>query len=111
MFKLLIALMRCGIKSRKYQLSENKLEFINDLNNSKYDPNGRIGLLIDKLNNKCIICYEKLIEEDRDGTDCEEERTSQTLILSCDHVFHSDCFKEWYLGSDKCPYCRTEVNL
>lgn len=104
--------MRCGIKSRKYQLSEKKLEILTDFDKSMFESNVRIKTMIDKLNNKCIICYEKLIEHDTDETDSEEEKEiSQKLILSCDHVFHSDCFKEWYLGSDKCPYCREIVNL
>lgn len=114
MFKMMVAILRCGIKSRKYQLTENKLELIPDYDKSMFNSDDRIKSLIEKLNNKCIICYDELIEKRGDNISKESEEsieTNQKLILSCDHVFHSNCFKEWYLASDQCPYCRKDVKL
>lgn len=118
MFKMVVAVLRCGIKNRKYQLSENKMEFIPNTSMNIHEYDDRIKLLIEKLNNKCIICYDKLLDNEceqeeicQDEDEDEDDKRSKNLILSCDHVFHSECFKEWYLGSDDCPYCRNKVSL
>lgn len=57
--------------------------------------------LLEKESN-CCIC---LNEDDKD--------TQFYFVLSCGHVFHSNCSVQWFCSQedDKCPLCRQVVNI
>ncbi len=39
-----------------------------------------------------------------------EENDSVSKSKFCEHVFHTECYKEWLSGLQKtCPYCRCSV--
>lgn len=44
----------------------------------------------------CAICLDKL---SLDRKEC--------VIPPCDHIFHYDCFMDWYTRQSSCPVCRT----
>lgn len=49
------------------------------------------------INDKCVICYQKFLNLDN------------VRVLSCDHVFHSDCIDKWLTEYDsKCPFCKKQ---
>lgn len=48
--------------------------------------------------NMCCICHEGMKKGD------------SILSLSCDHVFHHACVKEWLVVADTCPTCRLQIN-
>jgi len=50
------------------------------------------------LSKNCTICSENYVKE--------EYKT----ILSCNHVFHYNCMKEWVKYSQTCPICRNKVS-
>ncbi|CAJ1968611.1 unnamed protein product [Cylindrotheca closterium] len=58
------------------------------------DDNGDI------MNKKCAICLEKF----RIG-----EAVSWSCDISCQHVFHHECLRNWLLRRVQCPCCRTIV--
>lgn len=43
----------------------------------------------------------------------EENRNDYNIILSCKHIFHSTCIREWFSISNKyiCPLCRAVIDL
>lgn len=45
---------------------------------------------------ECSICLNEC-------TNC----TKKTLL--CNHVFHTDCIKEWFMKGDDCPLCRGKL--
>lgn len=45
---------------------------------------------------ECAICL------------CDLE-TSGLLTLSCEHTFHSNCLKDWFMHSNSCPLCRANA--
>lgn len=46
-------------------------------------------------NDSCIICSEKFEDDD------------ETTVLTCNHLFHQSCYKQW---GKSCPICRRDVN-
>ena len=44
---------------------------------------------------ECIICFENM--------------SYNIKILSCKHIFHHDCIKEWTHYKSNCPVCREEL--
>lgn len=51
--------------------------------------------LCDGCNELCSICLDVIHAE-------------QLRILSCGHLFHKDCIKQWFAFTRKCPLCRTK---
>lgn len=100
-FKLVIAILRGLIKARKFTKFQNKA--ITDNTRSK-----SVETSIEKLNNKCIICLDELYDYNENPTDFENK---EKLVLGCKHIFHLDCFKQWYVTSENCPYCREKVEI
>lgn len=45
----------------------------------------------------CPICFDKI------------HRRCDANVLSCKHVFHSVCIRQWFETDHRCPCCRTEV--
>ncbi|KAL3941825.1 MAG: hypothetical protein SGBAC_003871 [Bacillariaceae sp.] len=54
----------------------------------------------DIMNKKCAICLEKF----RIG-----ESVSWSCDITCQHVFHHACLRNWLLRRIRCPCCRTIV--
>ena len=46
----------------------------------------------------CTIC----LMEVNDG--------EQVGVLSCSHIFHVDCLREWIIRRNACPLCQTEIS-
>lgn len=72
-----------------YVLIENNsvdLEKLNDV---------RIDLI--NTDKECVICLGNI------------ENKENSIILSCNHIFHYDCFKNWYSKNTTCPLCRLEI--
>jgi hypothetical protein len=53
--------------------------------------------VIDLPNEKCIICYEPLI--------------NNSIKTSCGHMYHKDCILKWLVTNFNCPYCRQILYL
>ena len=49
--------------------------------------------------NLCPICYENFNPD------------SLVVVTTCSHLFHYDCLEKWLSRKDKCPLCRTTINL
>ena len=47
----------------------------------------------------CVICT----LEFKDSDDCVE------LECNENHVFHSECLREWFKHDRSCPMCRTDI--
>ncbi|MCQ2819329.1 MAG: hypothetical protein MJ252_18860 [archaeon] len=52
-----------------------------------------------KDNDKCVICQEDF----KTG-----EKVSK---LSCNHIYHPECIKEWLKSNKKCPFCMQEIQM
>ena len=48
----------------------------------------------DNLLNECSICLENYKKDD------------MIIILSCNHIYHEECLKEWFKNNNTCPHCR-----
>jgi hypothetical protein len=60
-------------------------------------PKIKIGDISNLLDEQCIICLEYFLKDEFITT------------LSCSHVFHSLCLKEWILRKTTCPLCRSNI--
>lgn len=96
--KVVIAILRGAIKARKFSKFEARVSWSTKLI-SIVDTS-------EKINNRCIICLDEL-RSHAAGAD----KAEKTLVLSCNHMFHLGCFKQWYETSGSCPFCRTKVEL
>ena len=96
------------------------LEGINNLLNNhveeRYEQN-RVKLIleqdeIDKLKKDHYNNYNDIIQ--KNNINCsvclvDFEKTDETRLLKCEHLFHTECIDNWLLNfSHKCPVCRTE---
>jgi len=53
----------------------------------------------------CAICQEPCRGHE------SETDSSSTWCLPCNHSFHADCIRPWFVRHATCPNCRTEVSL
>ena len=51
----------------------------------------------ENLLNECSICLEQYIKKDK------------IIELSCNHMFHKKCIKEWIKNNNTCPQCRENI--
>ena len=88
------------------KLLEELVKLLNDIdkpnNNSneileEIEIDEKIANNINIENNKCIICLNNYMIHDK------------ISYLSCLHLFHSRCIKEWLKISKKCPLCKTSM--
>lgn len=40
---------------------------------------------------------------------CQEGVTCASRIRACGHCFHSDCIRQWFSMSPRCPMCRLDI--
>lgn len=40
---------------------------------------------------------------------CWEDRLLPATMLVCRHIFHTMCIQDWFLRSQTCPLCRSEL--
>jgi hypothetical protein len=61
----------------------------------------------------CAICIDNISlnfnDEVKDIISTEQKVHRETVILECEHTFHFDCIKEWFIQQLTCPSCRSEV--
>jgi hypothetical protein len=70
----------------------------NELNNIPTKIYKEIDVDIKSKNEKCTICQDEFRENDT------------IRLLSCEHIFHTDCVDNWLTKhSHKCPCCRKEA--
>lgn len=50
-------------------------------------------------NDKCVICQEEFKEN---------EIVSK---LGCNHIYHSNCIRQWLKSNKKCPFCMQEIKI
>ena len=50
-----------------------------------------------KDEDKCVICQEDYIENEK------------ILKLTCGHIFHNNCIENWLIKEKKCPFCKEEI--
>lgn len=96
--KVVISVLRAMIKARKYTKFENQASKFKTLD---------IRKSLETLNNKCIICLNEFSDEVLESDSDSDEH----LVLECQHIFHPECFKQWYYTSGSCPYCREKVEI
>ena len=71
----------------------NNIDFINKHSRA-------YNALKDAGKEECIICLLEFSEDD----------TSQKIAeLSCKHIYHEGCIKEWIKNNDICPICRRPI--
>ena len=67
-------------------------------------------LVKDNLINKltCSICLEQINSKSLTSSDNSDEIEESDKIsqLSCKHIFHTNCIKNWIKINLSCPYCR-----
>jgi hypothetical protein len=60
-------------------------------------PKIKIGDISNLLDEQCTICLNNFLKDEIITT------------LSCSHVFHSPCLKQWMLQKTTCPLCRSNI--
>ena len=57
--------------------------------------------IIVNTDNECCICLYNI------------DVDSECVKLSCNHLYHTDCIRDWYINSDNktCPVCRKEITI
>lgn len=96
--RVVVAILRGAIKARKFTKFEAQASWNLDVES--------IDDTAEKLNNRCIICLGDL-RCTMKGNSLPEK----TLLLNCNHIFHLNCFRQWYEISGSCPYCRKNIEL
>lgn len=78
--------------------NRNSEEDNEQLTNNQISPNENLieEIIIDNLDD-CCICLETMKNKNR----------TTLKVLTCKHVFHSKCIKEWNKINNTCPICRT----
>lgn len=48
------------------------------------------------------------IPSDQECSICMEPFNTNTIKLSCEHMYHEECIVEWFQRSKRCPLCNNE---
>lgn len=51
------------------------------------------------INDDCVICFEKFIDNDN------------IILLKCNHIYHQACISSWIKINNTCPTCRENINI
>lgn len=55
--------------------------------------------ILEPLDRECAICIDKF------------EKGAEVIKLDCNHLFHKNCIKSYFLNyNNKCPMCRNQIN-
>lgn len=71
----------------------------------KYNENNEIDVGVKCLEDDCAICLEPLLDD---------ENTNNILVYckkNCGRVLHGNCYNMVLKVSNKCPYCRDEMDV
>lgn len=68
-----------------------------DLESGATECNNEVSYETDGETFDCTICLSEV---------CDGEEVG---VLSCSHLFHVDCLREWMLRRNACPLCQTEI--
>lgn len=79
--------MQQSMEDQELRRQEN---VVVNVNSQRYDTT-------EKKWNDCTICTDKYNDEE------------MVSVLSCGHVFHPKCIKEWGHYSPSCPVCKAEI--
>ena len=54
-----------------------------------------------------------IITEDKNKNKkcCCKNKQNLILITPCNHLFHSECLKQWYIQKNECPICKKSLPL
>ena len=98
-FLMMIICIGCGLNTYKLinHLTKRCVIYIKKYRNLK-----SITITSDdeeNLLNDCPICLEQYIKKDK------------IIELSCNHIFHKKCIKEWIKDNNTCPQCRENIEI
>lgn len=84
------------VLNRSFIQDEEKMVPASDtaINNLKEDT-----ITLDDTNcaETCTICYDTY------------EQNNKIIKLPCEHYFHSECIKRWFVESNNCPLCKFNI--
>jgi RING-H2 zinc finger protein RHA1/RING/U-box domain-containing protein len=60
-----------------------------------------------------VLVYDEICNEEKEK-ECsiclsEFEKESKVSLISCNHLFHNECIKEWSMYKQNCPICRKKI--
>ena len=58
-----------------------------------------------------VLVYDEIHNEEKECSIClsEFEKDSKVSLISCNHLFHNECIKEWSMYKQNCPICRKKI--
>jgi hypothetical protein len=60
-----------------------------------------------------VLVYNEICNEQKEKECsiclCEFEKESKVSLISCNHLFHNECIKEWSMYKQNCPICRKKI--
>ena len=61
--------------------------------------------------NQFLNLEESKKEKNKECSICISDFTNESIIsmTKCNHIFHTDCIKEWYKYKTDCPICREKI--
>ena len=60
-----------------------------------------------KSKDDCEYC--RIHQDKQNCTICLEKINNKKIELSCNHIFHRDCLREWMKQKPSCPVCRRDI--
>ena len=79
------------------ETSQSNAEAIEEETDIVQESNGGASTDSDDDTYDCTICLSEVVDGEEVG------------VLTCSHIFHVDCLKEWMLRRNACPLCQTEI--
>uniref|UniRef100_A0A6C0CFN8 RING-type domain-containing protein n=1 Tax=viral metagenome TaxID=1070528 RepID=A0A6C0CFN8_9ZZZZ len=106
-FILICSSICCSYQSGNYYMSDllNRTSSNNNNINESIIKSDRLKYyeydttIIDEFNKECCICLDKFEEKDK------------TVILDCNHRFHTNCILNWFKKELNCPLCRKNADI
>jgi hypothetical protein len=85
---------------------------INSVINESFEEQPIPEKINDALELKVLI-YDEISdkEKDKECSIClsEFEKESKVSLITCNHLFHNDCIREWSMYKQNCPICRKKI--
>lgn len=94
----------------------NVIDPMEDILNDNFDTYQDENLVktdrnIEISSNEFANLEEDIKEKNKDCSICISDFADDSMvsITNCNHVFHTDCIKEWYKYKTDCPICREKI--